>query len=1333
MSKSSQSPRRRTLTRSLGVGGSQALPWKHASPTSPKVGLFLFLFPMPLKRRKHENPMNRIDERYQILGELGRGGMGVVYLGHDEVLDRDVAIKLVSDPQLDEKGRARVLREARLAGQLNHPNIVAVHDAGETGGNPYIVMEHIEGKSVFQCPPRNLEEIKQIALQICDALDHAHANGIVHRDLKPENIVLAEDGRVKLTDFGLAMKMSSRISSEGSVVGTVYYLAPELLQGKNIDQRADLYALGVLLYEWCTGQLPFVADDPMAVITQHLFAPAPHPRIKAPHLPEAACQLILQLLNKSPDDRPSSAREIMEVLQSPEFITGQIDPSSQTAVLQWIGRGRMTGRERELQQARGVWSKVVGGKSHTLLIRGEAGIGKTRLVNELIALAQVTGGRLLQGLNDSQAGRPFGPFKQILRSSLEWDASLLTSLPEQVVADVLALVPEYESVFAGTIDRPSMTTDYEQQRLFESLAIFISTLSQASPLMIVIEDAQWADSATLHLFHYLGQQIRERPILFVLTFRDVELPETQVLQEVLLDLDREKLATLLTLNRLTKSETEAMLIANLGAGLSPALVDEINEVTEGNPFFIEEVCKGLLEKGRLVFEKDLLQATGPSSLEIPANVRVAIQSRIRDMPAPTQSLLEAAAVRGRHFELEVIRNIERLDEFDLADALRSAVRAHIIEELPTVNGRQFSFTHALIPSAIVESIPSKRWKSIHSKIAPILEATDSDEFEALAFHCQAAGEVEKAIRYFIMAADRAYALYACREAIQSYSEALTLQKDRKENEAAARTLLKLGLVYSADFQFDMAQRAYEEAFDLWDLVLRSEDEAKAAEPSETLRFAIDEPFTLDPGRADDDLSSFLIGQLFEGLLEIDEASGIVPALASRWDVSQDGRRYTFYLRQGRQWSDGSPVTAGDFEYAWKRNISLIPQSLAAPLLNVIENADASVEDGQDGSRLGVRAVDDLTLEVRLKAPAAFFPQLLTHAATFPLPRWVVEGKRQPWTDTENLVTNGPFRLEAWAPGDKIILTRNPYYSGLFPGNVERVEAPTIAQYPKTLEAFDRGSLDGVSLINADPGTINHLKATYRREFRITPMLSTLYIAFRADHPPFDDARVRRAFIHSIDRSALLSQSGSAHLEPAQGGFLPPGMPGHSPSIGLSVDVQAAQRLLEEAGYPRGDGLPQISFLYSGDPAGNPIASNLHQQWRDVLGVAVKVQGLAWSEFMNRQESDPPHIAINGWQADYHDPDSMLRILFHSREGVNDIRWSNHRFDSLIEEAAQIADRKIRIELYQEADRILVASEAIVMPLTYGLGRQLTKPYVRIPRSPPSLLRLKHAVVEKTME
>ncbi len=265
----------------------------------------------------------------------------------------------------------------------------------------------------------------------------------------------------------------------------------------------------------------------------------------------------------------------------------------------------------------------------------------------------------------------------------------------------------------------------------------------------------------------------------------------------------------------------------------------------------------------------------------------------------------------------------------------------------------------------------------------------------------------------------------------------------------------------------------------------AETPAALPEKAETLRYAASEPISLDPGRAGDDLTVFILGQLMEGLVDLDEAWGIVPSLAASWLVSTDGQRYTFHLRPGWQWSDGQPVTAHDFEYAWKRNLRLAATECPAGLLlYLLEGGREYAEGSAPPEAVGVRARDSRTLEVRLNRPASFFPQLLTHPVTFPLPQWAVEGPHQPWTDVAHFVCNGPYRLEAWDPGKRMVFVRNPTYRGLWPGNVDRIEAPVVHGYEDFLEAFDAGELDGINLLQSRPASIAILRSRYRRRLHM---------------------------------------------------------------------------------------------------------------------------------------------------------------------------------------------------------------------------------------------------------
>ena len=201
-----------------------------------------------------------LNDRYRLEGELGQGGMGTVHRAFDTTLERDVAVKIVTGFEMETEGRARLLREAKSIAQLNHPNIVTVYDAGEMDKAPFIVMELIEGSSLHEQPPEDLAALVQTAIQICMALEHAHERGIIHRDLKPENVLIDPEGTTKLMDFGIARSMTSRMTTEGRIEGTVFYMAPELALGQEYDGRADLYALGVMLYELTTASCLFSTE-----------------------------------------------------------------------------------------------------------------------------------------------------------------------------------------------------------------------------------------------------------------------------------------------------------------------------------------------------------------------------------------------------------------------------------------------------------------------------------------------------------------------------------------------------------------------------------------------------------------------------------------------------------------------------------------------------------------------------------------------------------------------------------------------------------------------------------------------------------------------------------------------------------------------------------------------------------------------------------------------------------------------------------------------------------------------------------------------------------------
>src|SRR4030095_7558218 len=259
-------------------------------------------------------------DRYRLDSEIGRGGMGIVYRATDLELKREVAVKLLPETTSAPDARDRLIREARAAAALNHPHIVAVHDVGETDGMPFFVMELVQGPSLSRARPSGVLRVVDIALQICGALEHAHANNIVHRDLKPDNVLLvtsSQSAPVKLADLGLALPgHAARISQAGIIVGTASYMSPEQALGHTVDGRADLYALGVLLYELTTGRLPFTGDDPLTIVSQHVHAPVVPPRALRPDLPRALERVIMRLLAKDPAERFATATQTASALRT---------------------------------------------------------------------------------------------------------------------------------------------------------------------------------------------------------------------------------------------------------------------------------------------------------------------------------------------------------------------------------------------------------------------------------------------------------------------------------------------------------------------------------------------------------------------------------------------------------------------------------------------------------------------------------------------------------------------------------------------------------------------------------------------------------------------------------------------------------------------------------------------------------------------------------------------------------------------------------------------------------------------------------------------------------
>lgn len=689
---------------------------------------------------------------------------------------------------------------------------------------------------------------------------------------------------------------------------------------------------------------------------------------------------------------------------------------------------------------------------------------------------------------------------------------------------------------------------------------------------------------------------------------------------------------------------------------------------------------------------------------------MAIQSRVGVLPANSQKFLGLAAVLGREFDFDALADAassgseQALDEEVLIEALENAERAQLIEQVSGERGGTFAFAHTLIPATLAESMRTLQRRQLHRQAAAAIEARRPDDFEALAHHYRQSGKADKATDYLLKAGDKARGLYAHQEAIDHYQGALEFLREAGDHEQAARTLMKLGLTYHNAFDFKAARKAYQEGFIFWQRM--AEVESADLPPSQVLRITTFEPGSLSPGVAIDHPSAVLHDQLFSGLAELSPDMSLVPDAARSWEVLDGGRKYVFHLRDDVRWSDGVQVTARDYEFAWKRPLDPAKRWRGVGLLFDIQGARAYHQgEVTDPDQVGVRALDEFTLAVELEGPTSYFPYLLNFSPMYPVPRHVVQAFGEAWTEVDHIVTNGPFRLAAYEPGESMVLERNPTYHGRFTGNLERVECTFLSgQAARFLYMYEEHSLNICT--GLPPAEMGRARQRYAGEYVSGPWLSINFIGFDVSRPPFDDLRVRRAFTLATDQEALAHVALSGYAFPATGGLVPPGMPGHSPGIGLPYDPEAARHLLAEAGYPGGRGFPAIDCLARDDPGHDLLCEYLGTQWLETLGVDLAWKQIEWGSFPDRMSQVTPHMWMVGWWVDYPDPDDFLRVLWWFPPG-----WQNAAYDRLVEDARRVMDQEERMRMYRQADRILV-EEAPLLPLCYARLHMLVKPWVR---------------------
>ncbi|MEK6222217.1 MAG: peptide ABC transporter substrate-binding protein, partial [Chloroflexota bacterium] len=474
------------------------------------------------------------------------------------------------------------------------------------------------------------------------------------------------------------------------------------------------------------------------------------------------------------------------------------------------------------------------------------------------------------------------------------------------------------------------------------------------------------------------------------------------------------------------------------------------------------------------------------------------------------------------------------------------------------------------------------------------------------------------------------------------------------------------------------------------------------------RMAFRAPYTLDPGLTGDSISSGYIENLFGGLLTLTPDLSLAPDIALRWEVLENGLRYVFYLRSDVKWSDGETTTAHDFVLLFQRLFTAVPDSQIGNMtINYfdIKNAQAYYEEQiTDFEQVGVKAFDDFTLEFRLENPCAYFIQMLANSC-YPIPRHAVEKFGDAWSESENIINNGPFLLEQYNEEKNVLLVKNPDYYGAFPGNLQAVDIQYSTDDQAHYDNYRNHKTDFSILGQFPVAEFTSARHKYNQDFSLVSTLSTAFLYFNHLRPPFNDINLRRALVLSTNLNLLDQLYFGGTLGVADGGVIPPGMAGHSPGIGFAYAPEKARRLLAEAGFPNGKGLPSL-IVAMADGFYPEVKEYFQEQWLEILGIQSTYETIDFAT-MQEVKKNSPHIAMNGWVADYPDPDTFTRsINWPARTG-----WRNAEFETLVEQARRTMDQGERINMYQQADKILMR-EVAAWPMVYPPRGFLVKPWVK---------------------